>query len=196
MGILIVFAIIARMSLKKFQVIPTGFQNAMEALVELVENFVRNIAGETLMELSPWIFMMILFVFLSNISGIVGLRPPTSDWSTTVALALWTFYLIQKMGIKHRKADYLKSLLKPFFVFLPINIISELSKPISLSFRLFGNILSGLILMTMVYSMPIYLRFVIPVPLHMYFDVAIGALQTYIFCMLSLSFIRNAAVTS
>ena len=81
------------------------------------------------------------------------------------------------------------------FIFLPLNIISELAKPVSLSFRLFGNMLSGLILMTIIYSMPVYFRFVIPVPLHVYFDVAIGALQTYIFCMLSMSFIRNAALT-
>ncbi|MCL2045392.1 MAG: F0F1 ATP synthase subunit A [Oscillospiraceae bacterium] len=196
MGLLIVFALIAKSAVSKFQTIPTGFQNAVESLIELVENFVRNTAGENLMELAPWFLMLVLFIFTSNISGIVGLRPPTTEWSTNFALALCSFYFIQKMGIKHRKKDYLKSLVQPIFLFLPINIIGELSKPISLSFRLFGNMLSGLILMAMVYSMPVYLRILIPIPLHMYFDLAIGALQTYIFCLLSLSFIRNAAISA
>jgi len=193
MGILIAFAVVARILMRKFSDIPSGFQNAVESVVEIIDKFVSNVAGEKLIELGPWFFMVILFVFTSNISGIIGLRAPTSEWSTTIALALCTFFLIQKTAIKYRKKDYLKSFLQPFFLFLPLNIISELAKPISLSFRLFGNMLSGLILMTIVYSLPVYLRFVIPVPLHIYFDLAIGALQTYIFCMLSLSFIRSAA---
>ena len=193
MGVLIVFAVIARILLRRFREIPAGVQNAVESLVEIVDKFVTNVAGDKLIKLSPWFFMIILFVFTSNISGIVGLRPPTSEWSTTIALSLCTFLLIHITAIKYRKKDYLKSFLQPFFLFLPLNIISELAKPISLSFRLFGNMLSGLILMTIVYTLPVYLRFVIPVPLHVYFDVAIGALQTYIFCMLSLSFIRSAA---
>ena len=194
MGILIVFAITVRLLIRKFHDIPAGFQNAVESLIELVDKFVLSTAGEKLSEIGPWFFMIVLFVFTSNISGIIGLRPPTAEWSTTIALSLCTFFLIQIMAFKYRRKEYLKSFLRPFAVFLPLNIISELAKPVSLSFRLFGNMLSGLILMTIIYSMPVYLRFVIPVPLHVYFDIAIGALQTYIFCILSMSFIRNAAM--
>ena len=192
---LIVFAITARILMRKFREIPIGFQNVVEALVELIDKFVASVASERLLELGPWFFMVVIFIFTSNISGIFGLRPPTADWATTIALSLCTFFLIHIMAFKYRKKEYLKSFLKPIFIFLPLNIISELAKPVSLSFRLFGNMLSGLILMTIIYSMPVVLRFVIPVPLHVYFDLAIGTLQTYIFCMLSMSFIRNAALS-
>ena len=191
-GGLVILAIIARLLLRRFREVPTGWQNAIESLVEIVDKFVANVAGERLLWLGPWFFMIILFVFFSNISGIFGLRSPTADWSTTIALSLCTFFLIQMTALRYRGKDYLKSFLKPVFLFLPLNIISELARPVSLSFRLFGNVLSGLILMTMIYSTA-YFRFILPVALHIYFDLLIGALQTYIFCILSMSFIRNAS---
>jgi F-type H+-transporting ATPase subunit a len=106
----------------------------------------------------------------------------------TFAFALVTFILIQTMSIKARGGKYLRSLLNP------LNLIGELARPVSLSFRLFGNILAGMILMTLLYSMaPIFLRFIVPVPLHFYFDIFSGILQAYVFCVLSLSFISVAA---
>ena len=76
----------------------------------------------------------------------------------------------------------------------PLNLIGELARPISLSFRLFGNILAGLILLAVVYNVaPIWMQFVLPAALHGYFDLAIGFLQAYIFCALSLAFIGGAA---
>jgi F-type H+-transporting ATPase subunit a len=78
----------------------------------------------------------------------------------------------------------------------PLNLIGELARPVSLSFRLFGNILAGMILMTLLYTMaPVVLRFIVPIPLHFYFDLFSGILQAYVFCILSLSFIGAAAST-
>ena len=197
MGLLIVFAIVVRIKMSKFEEIPTTrFQNIIEALIEIFDSFVRNAAGEKLLFLGNWYFMVFSFVLISNLSGIVGFRPPTADWATTFALALATFILIQAMGIKFRGLKYIKSFFEPFFIFFPLNLIGELARPISLSFRLFGNILAGMILMSLLYNMtPIYVRFVIPVAIHAYFDLFVGALQTYIFCILGLSFIRGAAAT-
>lgn len=194
MLVLVIFAVFVRLMLPRFKEIPGGFQNAVEAAVETFDNFVRNSGGEKLMPLGKWFFTVFVFVFISSISGILGFRPPTADWATTFALALGTFVLIQYMGIKHRKTEYLKTFIQPHPVFLPLNLIGELARPVSLSFRLFGNVLSGLILMTLVYSLvPVFLQFGIPAVLHAYFDLLMGALQTYIFCVLSLMFIRGAA---
>lgn len=191
---LIAFAIFVRIKLRRFQEIPTGFQNIVEAIVEIFDNFVRNSAGEQLMPLGTWFFTVFIFIFVSNISGVVGLRPPTADWATTFAFAMATFMLVQVAGVKYRKGAYLKSFFKPHPVFFPLNLIGELAKPISLSFRLYGNVLAGVILMTLIYSLtPIFVRFGLPVVLHAYFDLITGALQTYIFCILSLMFIRGAA---
>ena len=195
MGLLIAFAIIVRIKIKSFKDVPTGFQNVVEALVEVFENYLRTTVGERLMFLGNWFFTVFIFVLLSNVGGVFpGLRPPTADWSMTIALALVTFVLIHVMAAKYRKMDHLKGLFEPIFIFFPINVIGELARPISISFRLFGNMLGGLILMTLVYSMvPIFIKFGIPAALHVYFDLFAGVLQTYIFVTLSLSFIAASS---
>lgn len=191
---LIAFAVFTRLRLRRFREVPTGFQNAVETVVEIFDNFIRNSAGERLMSMGSWFFSTFIFIFVANISGVVGFRPPTADWATAFAFALATFLLVHATGLKYRKGGYIKSFFKPHPVFFPLNLIGELAKPISLSFRLYGNVLSGVILMTLIYSMaPIYVRVGLPVVLHAYFDFITGALQAYIFCILSLVFIRGAA---
>jgi F-type H+-transporting ATPase subunit a len=197
---LIAVAIVVRIKLRKMEDVPGGFQNAVEAIIEAFENFVKSMAGERLGFIAPWFFMVFVFILTSNFSAVIGLRPPTADWATTFALALVTFLMIHVVGIKFRGGEYFKSLLGPSLVLapliFPLNIIGELSRPISLSFRLFGNVLAGLILMTLIYMlMPVVLGFGIPVVLHAYFDIFVGLLQTFIFCALSLSFIGAASVS-
>lgn len=189
---LIIFALIVRLRIKKFTDTPKGLQNVVEMMVEAFDNLVKVNAGEKLMSIGHWYFTVFIFILVSNLSGLLTLRPPTADWATTFALALSTFMLIHILGAHHRKGAYWKSFFEPFPLFFPINLIGELARPISLSFRLFGNILSGMILMTIVYTLPpIFVRFGIPVPLHAFFDVFSACLQTYIFSVLSLAFIGN-----
>ena len=194
MGVLIAFAIVVRVRVSGFKDVPTGFQNVVEALVEVFDNYVRTTVGDKLMFLGNWFFTVFVFVLISNISGVIpGIRPPTADWSLTLALAIVTFVLIHAMGVRYRKSEYVKSFFQPMFLFFPINVIGELARPISISFRLFGNILAGLIMMSLLYSMaPLVARFVFPAALHVYFDLFAGVLQTYIFVTLSLSFIGGA----
>jgi F-type H+-transporting ATPase subunit a len=194
MGLLIAIAIIVRAKVRHFEEMPKGFQNAVEAVVEFFDNYLRTTVGDKLMFLGNWFFTVFAFVLISNISGIIpGLRPPTADWSFTVALAVVTFVLTHVLGAKYRKGEYLMSLFKPMFLFFPINLIGELARPISISFRLFGNMLAGLIMMSLLYSMaPMLARFVFPAALHAYFDLFSGLLQAYIFVTLSLSFISSS----
>ena len=196
MLLLIVLAIFIRIRMLGFKKVPAGLQNAVETVVEAFDNIVSSSAGERFMGLGNWFFMVFVFILISNISGIFGLRPPTADWATTFALALATFVLIQAMGIAHRGGKYLKSFFEPIFIFFPLNLIGELARPISLSFRLFGNVLAGTILTSLIYTAPMYLRFILPAALNVYFDLFTGAIQTYIFCVLSLSFISTAATSS
>jgi F-type H+-transporting ATPase subunit a len=200
MGILIVFAIFVRIKLRKFKEVPTGFQNAIEAIIETFENYLRSTIGDKLMFLGNWFFTVFLFILVSNLSGLIpGMRPPTADWSMTVGLALVTFFLIQFMGIRYRKTNYLKDLFAPLPwwcplpIFLPINLIGEIARPISLSFRLYGNMLAGLIMMSLIYALfPVFAQFLIPSALHAYFDIFSGVLQTYIFVTLSMTFVAGA----
>ncbi|MCD8089289.1 MAG: F0F1 ATP synthase subunit A [Clostridiales bacterium] len=192
MLVLIIFAIIVRIKLNKFTEVPeSGFQNVIETMVEMMENFVSSTMGEKYSYFGCWFFGVFAFILTSNLSGLVALRPPTADLATTLALALTTFVLIHFMGIFTSKLGYLKGYFEPVPFLMPLNIISEIATPISLSFRLFGNILGGLIIMGLVYTLPVYVRFFIPGFLHMYFDVFAGCLQTFIFVMLSMTFIKD-----
>ena len=195
MLILIAFAIVVRIKLRNFQEVPTGFQNFIELIVEMFDNFVISSAGAKLRWVGGWFFTVFSFLLLSNMSGLITfIRPPTADWAMTVGLAVVTVLMMQGIGIWYRGKDYLKGFLKPFFLFLPINILSEFSRPISLSFRLFGNVLGGMILVSLVYALtPMVVAFFLPVVLHGYFDVISGAMQAFVFTVLSLTYVGLAA---
>lgn len=194
MLILIVFAIIARIKLNSFQVVPSGIQNIIELIIETFDNFVLDSVGKKHSYIAPWFFMVFVFVLSSSLFSTFGLRAPTADWATTFALALASFIIMVFMGIKNRKADYIKTLFEPHFVFFPINIIGELAKPVSLSFRLFGNVLAGTIILTLYYALtPQLIQIGIPALLHAFFDVIMGFLQTYIFVIISLMYVKGAA---
>ena len=194
MLVLTLIALYTRSKLKKFKEIPAGFQNAIEAVIEMFDNFITNTLGKKLSYIAPWYFMVFMFVLFSALMSIFGLRAPTADWATTFALAFASFILMLGRGFKHQKGAYLKSFFDPHFIFFPLNLIGEIAKPVSLSFRLFGNMLSGTIILTLYYGlMPYFTQIGIPALLHAFFDIIFGALQTYIFVILSLMYVKGAA---
>ena len=139
-----------------------------------------------------YISSIFLFILLSNISGLFGLRPPTADYGVTLPLGLITFFMVQYNGIKKNKAGHFTALFKPLPFLFPINLIGEFAVPLSLSLRLFGNVLSGTVLMGLWYGlMPILMQLGIPAALHIYFDLFSGAIQTYVFCMLTMVYVND-----
>jgi F-type H+-transporting ATPase subunit a len=194
MAVLIIIALIIRVKIKNFTEVPESrFQNIVELIVDTFGNFTASTMGEKHRSFSYFYGPVFLFILLSNLSGLVGLRPPTADIATTLALALTTFFMIHGYGVKSKGLGYFKGFLEPMPFLLPLNIIGELATPISLSFRLFGNILGGTIIMGLYYAMmPLILRIGVPAIFHLYFDVFAGALQTLIFVMLSMTFVSSA----
>lgn len=192
MGVLILFAIIVRIKLRNFKQVPeSGFQNFVETIVEAMENFVGSNMGEKYKYFGNWFFGVFCFILISNLIGLLGFRAPTADLATTACLGFSTFFLIHFMGIVKGRGGYFKGYFEPFPFWFPMNIISELATPVSLSFRLFGNILGGSIIMGLFYTLPAYVKVGIPAALHIYFDIFAGFLQTFIFVMLSMSFIAD-----
>lgn len=189
--ILVVLALIVNRALKNFTEVPKGFQNAIEMGVEAFSNLVDDSVGKKHSHFGNWYFTVFLYVLVSNYVGLLGLRSPTADLAVTFSLAVVTFVLIHYTGISKKKGEYFKGYLEPIAVFMPVNILSAIATPISLSFRLFGNILGGTIIMGLVYSMPIFIRIGIPAVLHLYFDIFAGAIQALIFTMLGLLFINE-----
>ncbi|MBO4395114.1 MAG: F0F1 ATP synthase subunit A [Eubacterium sp.] len=195
--VLIIFAIVANRTIKKADPTkaPTGFLNIIELLVETVDNLVFSNMGKTLApRFKNYIGAVFTLIIVCNLSGLFGLRPPTADYGVTLPLALITFIMIQYQGFKWQRMGKIKGLFEPIFLFLPVNIISEFATPISLSLRLFANILSGTMMMTLIYGLlPKLVLIAWPAALHAYLDVFAGALQAYVFAMLTMVFITNAA---
>ncbi len=191
-GFLILLAILTNLKMRSFKDVPSGFQSFMELIIEMFDNFVESVMGKENKGFGPWFFGVFCFVILSNMSGLVGLRPATADLLVTASFGFTTFLLIHFTGITRQKADYWKGYFEPMWLFFPINLIGELALPISLSFRLFGNILGGFIIMELYYSlMPIWLKLGVPAIFHIYFDIFAGALQAYIIVTLSMTFLRQ-----
>lgn len=192
---------------------PGKKQIVAEKLVMMVQNLVRDIMGEKYMPVFvPYIGALFSLSMISSLSGLVGARAPTADLSTTLGWALLAFFMIQGNNILHNGVrGWLSSFLKPIPILLPINIVSEIANPISMSFRHFGNIASGLVITGLIYgalaalssavlhfipiaaiqSIPIF-QIGLPAFLSLYFDVFTSFLQAYIICMLTMVFVSNA----
>ena len=194
---LTILSVFANRAIKKADPneVPGTFLNIIEYLVELVDGLTRNNMGEKhFSKFSNYIGTLFAFLLVANLSGLFGLRPPTADYGVTLGLALITFVMIHYNGFKYEKAGHVTKLFQPILL-TPINIIGEIATPMSMSLRLFGNILSGTVMMGLLYGLlPKVLQFFIwPIfgGLHAYFDVFSGAIQSYVFCMLTMVFISQ-----
>jgi len=192
---------------KDLQKKPSKKQIVAEVIVQFVYNMTRNTMGQSNIAFAPYIGTILIFIVLGNMLGLLGLRPVTADVNTTFALSLLTFFLIEYNSIKSMglKAKFLH-MCEPFpwyigaLTMFPLKIIEALSRPVSLGFRLFGNILGGFIVMELLFvslaglSHMLSLHFpllvaVIPLPANIFFDVFEPVVQAYIFTMLTMVFI-------
>lgn len=197
MLILTAFSIVAGRAVKKGAEVPGSFQNVVELIVEKLDGMVEGTMGKSGLRYRNYIGTIFIFILFSNISGLLGLRPPTADYGVTFPLGVLTFILIHYNQFKFQKPkeiwESMCSPLPPWLpIWFPINVISELAVPVSLSLRLFANILSGTIMMTLVYGLLGWVATIWPAALHVYLDLFSGAIQTYVFCMLTMTYISNA----
>ncbi len=191
--VLIIFALVARSKIKKSNAedTPGMIQNISELLVSTVDNMVQGIMGENGKKFRNWIATVFVFALLCNISGLFGVRPPTADYGITFSMGVITFFIIHYNGIKKNGGKHFTNLFKPLLL-SPINIIGEIAVPLSLSLRLFGNVLSGTVMMGLIYGLlspPITTG--IPAVLHVYFDIFSGCIQVYVFCMLTMVYVND-----
>ena len=196
MLILTGFALAVNIKMRHAAEVPGTFQNIAELMVEKLDDMVYGTMGRRGKGFANYIGTIFLFILLSNISGIFGLRPPTADYGTTLPLGIITFFLIHITQFRYQKPKTIWrdmcSPLPPWLpVWVPINIISEIAVPVSLSLRLFANVLSGTVILTLIYGLLSKFAYVWPAFLHVYFDLFSGAIQTYVFCMLTMTYIRN-----
>lgn len=203
--ILIIFVIIVGRKAQKQDPnkTPKGILLLVEWLVSWVNGMCDEILGDKSRKFAPMILTFVMFIFISNIAGLFGLHPPTANVAITVALGFIAAFVIHGAGIKEGGfKNWLKGFLDPSPIMLPLNIISEIVTPFSLGMRLFGNILSGVVIMNLIYgaltaininNFPlggVIAPFITPA-FHAIFDVFFGAIQTYVFALLTIVFISG-----
>ena len=191
-------------------------QAVAEMLVEMANKFVIGNAGEKFRKLIPFVAALFATSVVSNLISLIGLRSPTADLSTEAAWAIVVFIMITAQKIKTSGfGGYLKGFTTPIAVMTPFIVLSELATPISLACRHFGNILSGVVINALIYGalalasskllgllpgvlggvlsqIPI-LSVGLPAITSVYFDWFSGVMQAFIFCMLTVMYIANAA---
>jgi F-type H+-transporting ATPase subunit a len=196
-AILVVASIAATRNVQR---IPNGIQNLMEYAMEFIRDLAKNQIGEK--EYRPWvpfIGTLFLFIFVSNWSGALvpwrliklpegELAAPTNDINTTVALALLTSLAYFYAGFSKRGLGYFKKYIEPTPILLPIAILEDFTKPLSLSFRLFGNILADeLVVAVLVLLVPLF----VPLPV-MALGLFTSAIQALVFATLAAAYIHEA----
>lgn len=190
-AVLMIFAVVVKKKLKDEPGKPGALQNVAEMGIEALDKMVYGSMGKRGIPFRNYIGALFCFILASNLSGLLGVRPPTADYGVTFPLGVITFVLIQFNNIKYNKAEAFTGLFKPLPFLFPINLIGEIAVPFSLSLRLFGNILSGTVIMGLIYGLLSNIAIGWPGFLHIYFDIFSGCIQTYVFCMLTMVFIKD-----
>lgn len=180
-------------------IIPNGWQNFMESVVEFVKEIAQNQLGDEYRPWLPFIGTLFLFVFGCNWAGAVipwkliklsegEFGAPTNDINTTVALALLTSFMYFYAGLSTKGFGYFKRYIEPTPLLLPINILEDFTKPLSLSFRLFGNILADELTVSV---LALLVPLIVPLPV-MLLGVFASSVQALIFSTLAGAYIAEA----
>ena len=195
MGAVIIFALVAT---RKLDIIPDGIQAFSEMLMSFLEGIVKNEMGEKGLKHVTIVASLFLFILFANLEGQLPWRlyhldkgefaSPTNDINTTLGLALVVSAYYIFAGILTKGIGYFKHYLYPLPIMLPFNILEDFTRPLSLSLRLFGNILAGeLIVLILITLIPV----LAPVPM-MLFVLFVAFIQAYIFSVLAASYIGAA----
>lgn len=196
-GVLVIASVAATQNIQR---VPSGIQNFMEYALEFIRDLAKSQLGEK--DYRPWvpfIGTLFLFIFVSNWGGALvpwklielpsgELAAPTNDINTTVALALLTSLAYFYAGLSKKGLGYFKGYVEPIPVLLPIKVLEDFTKPLSLSFRLFGNIVADeLVVGVFVLLVPLF----VPLPL-MALGLFTSAIQALIFATLAGAYIHEA----
>ena len=196
--ILILFAILSIFLTQNLKRIPGKKQSALELIVVTIKNIVSDTMGKDNISMSSYIGALGVFLLLMNLTGLLGISPPTTDYNIALGMALTTFIMVQGFAIKKiGLGHYFIGLGKPMAFMVPMNLLERVILPLSLSLRLFGNITAAAIIMEMIYKglggLTFFATIGVPIPFHFYFDIFDGGVQMVVFTMLTMVNIKVIA---
>jgi F-type H+-transporting ATPase subunit a len=192
--VMIMMIIVGALAGRGVHMIPTKMQNVAEWLVTEVETFMVSVTGEEGRKFFPYAFTLFMFIFIGNMVSLMpGFYPPTVSLNTTVALALCTFFLTHIIGIKYHGLHYYQHFIGPVWwmipLILPIELVGHFARVLSLSFRLFGNMLGKELTLMILFALAgLYLA---PIPIMILFIFA-KLVQALVFFLLSIMYFASA----
>lgn len=188
MAIIVILTLVLTRNMKVEN--PGKLQVGVEYVVESLQNIVRGIVGHEGERYVPYLATVLVFLGISNVFAVTGMKPPTKDLNVSAAVALMSIVLVQIASIRqNRVKGWLKGFTKPIAVVTPINIMELAIRPLSLCMRLFGNVLGAFVVMKLLeHLVPI----VLPAVFSLYFDFFDGLIQAYVFVFLTGLFIKEA----
>lgn len=169
---------------------PGKVQIVLEGGIGWLYSFFGDILGERGKQYIPWLATVTIYIGCANMTGLIGLKPPTKDLNVTAGLAIMSIVLIEYSGL-HIKGGrgFVHSFAEPMPLLAPINVLELFIKPLSLCMRLFGNVLGAFVVMELI---KLCMPAVMPVPFSMYFDIFDGLIQAYVFVFLTSLFMKEA----
>ena len=191
---------------RRMEKIPKGKQAFAEKAVLMIDGLVDSTMGEGCRAFSPYIMTLMMSSLFGSLASLFWMRSTTADLNTTLGWAIITFILITYNKIKFGGIKgYLKGFLEPIFVMAPLNVLSEIATPVSMSFRHFGNMAGGLVITTLIMGalkvlsnavlgfLPVpLLQIGLPGVLSLYFDCFTACMQAFIFSMLTMAYVGDA----
>ena len=191
-GVMLVLAVGSKLITRKLSIglKRARWQNVLEIIVIAIEKQIEEVGLSQPEKYLGFLGTLVLFLAMAALCTIIpGYQPPTGSLSTTVALALCVFVAVPLFGIEERGlGNYLKSYAQPTFIMLPFNIISELSRTLALAVRLFGNMMSGAMIIAILLSITPFIFPIIMTAL----GLLTGMVQAYIFFILATVYIAAA----
>ncbi len=192
--VVIVLIVLARLATAKLTMVPSGLQNLFEFVVESVYNFQESIMGKGGKAFFPLMATLIIYVWFCNMQGLIpGSFAPTSNLNTTFGLAALIFVLTHVVGVKTHGFSYIKHFLGPMPILSPlmffIEVISHLARLISLSLRLFGNVMGEELVVVILFVLGG--AYFAPLPM-MFLGLLTGSLQAFIITLLAMIYISDA----
>lgn len=176
---------------KKLNFIPSKIQLVFEGFYTFFESLVVETLGEKRKHFTAYFVTIFMFIWFSNQSALLpipGISEPTRNLNVPLGLGIMAVCVVHFMALRKKGLiEYTKGFMEPLFFMLPLNIVGEMSKIISISFRLFGNIFGGAIITVVVSSLTMYI--LVPVGLNMFFTMFQGTIQSFVFTMLALTYL-------
>lgn len=197
--IILILGIVSYLLTRNLKRIPNKKQVVLEALYSYAKGLVDTNMGESFTSYLPYVGTLVVYLMAMNLTGLIGIEPPTRDISVTAALGLTSFFVVNLTAMKRKGVwGYTKALGKPYLLMLPLNILERVTLPISLALRLYGNMYAATLLIGLVYdalnSFALGIAQIgLPIIVHGYFDLFDGTIQMMVFTMLTIINIKITA---